>query len=236
MSAWPGVAACAGGATGFAACAASAAMMAAASAARRSPSALNGVSRAVSPCDDGFQFSFSTRAMTSAWSSPFFWRNSRMVGYQGLSSRLRSQRQSVTHGNSTQTGLPSAPATCATEVSTVMTRSSALIAPRRYRRSPRTAAARSSIGVLAFELFQIGRARAELQAGECSAAHGKQRREAATRSSERRVSLTWSGLPAQTMPIRRPFIFASRLFQRCRRLRRRAQIGNLRPEWFRAAS
>ena len=61
-----------------------------------------------------------------------FWRNSRIVGYQGLSSRPSSQRQSVTHGSGTQTGLPSAPARCATDVSTVITRSSALDGARGF--------------------------------------------------------------------------------------------------------
>src|SRR5438874_1690210 len=51
------------------------------------------------------------------------WRKRRMVGYQGLSERLRSQRQLGTKGRGTQTGTPSAPATCATEVSEVITRS-----------------------------------------------------------------------------------------------------------------
>jgi hypothetical protein len=51
------------------------------------------------------------------------WRNSRIVGYQGLSFRSGSQRQSATNGSSTQTGLPIAPARWATAVSTAITRS-----------------------------------------------------------------------------------------------------------------
>ena len=103
--------------------AASAAMMAAACAARRSPSCLNGMSSAASPAATA-RNAFATRAMTIANSSApkpdlsdfgkpdfgCFWRKSRMVGYHGLSSRLSSQRQSVTHGSSTQTGLPRLPA------------------------------------------------------------------------------------------------------------------------------
>ncbi len=46
-----------------------------------------------------------------------------MVGYQGLSSRLRSQRQSEARLSSSQTGLPIAPAKCAIDVSTVTTKS-----------------------------------------------------------------------------------------------------------------
>ena len=51
------------------------------------------------------------------------WRNSRIVGYQGLSSRSSSQRQSGEKGNATHTGAASAPARCATAVSDVITRS-----------------------------------------------------------------------------------------------------------------
>ena len=46
-----------------------------------------------------------------------------MVGYQGLSSRSSSQRQSGANGRATQTGTPSAPARWAMAVSEVMTRS-----------------------------------------------------------------------------------------------------------------
>ena len=44
--------------------------------------------------------------------------------YHGLSSRLRSQRQSGENGSKTHTGSPSAAARCATDVSTAITRSS----------------------------------------------------------------------------------------------------------------
>ena len=47
-----------------------------------------------------------------------------MVGYQGLSMRPVSQRQSGTAWSTTQTRTPSAPARCASAVSAVMTRSS----------------------------------------------------------------------------------------------------------------
>jgi len=46
-----------------------------------------------------------------------------MVGYQGESSRLNIQRQSGSSGRRVQTGLASAPARCATAVSTEMIRS-----------------------------------------------------------------------------------------------------------------
>ena len=51
------------------------------------------------------------------------WRKRRAVGYQGLSARFRSQRQSAVYGNRIHTGLPMAPARWATAVSMDMTRS-----------------------------------------------------------------------------------------------------------------
>src|SRR6266702_592951 len=50
-------------------------------------------------------------------------RKSRAEGYQGLSVRSISQRQSAAYGRRTQTGFPILPAKCAIEVSTVITRS-----------------------------------------------------------------------------------------------------------------
>ena len=47
-----------------------------------------------------------------------------MVGYQGVSSRPSSQRQSAITGSAVNTGRASAPARCATDVSQVTTRSS----------------------------------------------------------------------------------------------------------------
>lgn len=55
-------------------------------------------------------------------------RNRRMLGYQGLSIRSSIHRQSGEKGSSTQTGLPMAPAKCATEVSTLMIKSRCAIA------------------------------------------------------------------------------------------------------------
>ena len=64
-----------------------------------------------------------TRAITSDHSSPSPCRNNCSVGYQGLSSRSLSQCQSDPLASNTQAGRPSAPAKCATEVSTVTTKS-----------------------------------------------------------------------------------------------------------------
>jgi hypothetical protein len=47
-----------------------------------------------------------------------------MPAYQGVSSRSSSQRKSGLGGSSSQTGVPTAPARCATALSTVTTRSS----------------------------------------------------------------------------------------------------------------
>ena len=51
------------------------------------------------------------------------WRNSRMVGYHGVSLRPIIHRQSGQRATIIQTGLPIAAARCATDVSTQMTRS-----------------------------------------------------------------------------------------------------------------
>ena len=51
-----------------------------------------------------------TRAVTACQSPTLGWRNSRMVGYHGLSSRCSSQRQSAANGISVQTEAPKAPA------------------------------------------------------------------------------------------------------------------------------
>ncbi len=67
--------------------------------------------------------SLSMRANTPCQSPLAVWRNSRMVGYQGQSSRPISQRQSGTCLSASQIGRPSAPARWATPVSELMTRS-----------------------------------------------------------------------------------------------------------------
>src|SRR3546814_245673 len=69
-----------------------------------------------------------TRASTPSQSPKVVCRNSLALGYQGLSSRSTSQRQSALRDSTTQTGRPSAPARCATEVQVVTTRSSRRIA------------------------------------------------------------------------------------------------------------
>src|SRR6185503_12306950 len=68
---------------------------------------------------------FSTFRITACQSPGCGCRNNRAVGYQGLSSRAISQGQCGEKGSSTHTDLPIAPAQCAHEVSTVITRSSA---------------------------------------------------------------------------------------------------------------
>ncbi len=63
---------------------------------------------------------------TCCHSSSLRCRNSRMVGYHGLSSRSSSQRQSGANGRAIHTGMPSPPARCAKAESTVITRSRTL--------------------------------------------------------------------------------------------------------------
>jgi hypothetical protein len=80
------------------------------------------------------------RATTPSQSSIAGCLNSRAVGYQGLSSRPSSHRQSATYCRRTHTGLPMAPAGCTTDVSDEMTRSSkdmiAAVSPKSSIASP----------------------------------------------------------------------------------------------------
>ena len=55
--------------------------------------------------------------MTDSQSPADVCRKSRIVGYHGLSARFSIQRHSGGNGRSSQTGLPIAPAKCATAVS-----------------------------------------------------------------------------------------------------------------------
>ena len=76
----------------------------------------------------GHAFNAATMSFTTA--NQFLgvgWRKSRIVGYQGLSSRSRNQRQSAKYSSANQTGTPKAPARCATAVSQQMTRSNDFI-------------------------------------------------------------------------------------------------------------
>ena len=61
--------------------------------------------------------------MAPGQSPGLLWRKRRMEGYQMLSSRATSQRQSTLNGNRAQTGLPSAPARCAGAELSVIKRS-----------------------------------------------------------------------------------------------------------------
>src|SRR6516225_9977434 len=56
------------------------------------------------------------RANTSSQSPKRVWRNNRMVGYQGLSSRRIRKRQSAPMPRATHTGTAKPPAKCAIEV------------------------------------------------------------------------------------------------------------------------
>ena len=69
-----------------------------------------------------------TRAITAPQSPALCWRKRRALGYHGLSSRSNDHRQSAADARRIHTGLPRAPAMCATEVSTVITRSMHAIA------------------------------------------------------------------------------------------------------------
>ena len=80
--------------------------------------------------------SAATSAITSLHSPSTVCRNSRALGYHGLSFRSIIHRQSGLTGSKIQTGFPSAPAKCATEVSTVTIRSRSQIAAAVSAKSP----------------------------------------------------------------------------------------------------
>ena len=145
-------------------------MVSAACRARRSPASRNGISAEPSPLA-ALASSPATRAATSLHGWPSTWRNSRMVGYQGLSSRPKSQRQSDTHGMNSQVGLASAPARCATEESMVMTRSSASIAAAVAAKPTRSESILGDFQIAM--LLKLGGARPHLQADERHARHGE---------------------------------------------------------------
>ena len=73
------------------------------------------------------EISAAIRPNTSLQSPGFFWRKRRMVGYHGLSSRSKSQRQQPANGRTVHTGRPSAPAKWADDVSAEMIRSRFII-------------------------------------------------------------------------------------------------------------
>ncbi len=158
--------ACAGAATGATARAASTAMIAAACAARRSPSALNGGQRRVVALRDRLELLGDARddggpglALLLAEQA-----HGRIPGIVLALEHASASR--VTHGISTHTGLPSAPARCATEVSTVITRSSAAIAAAVSAKSSSSGDKIVDRELGPAELLEIGRVRAELQARE----------------------------------------------------------------------
>src|SRR5258707_5915896 len=67
--------------------------------------------------------SWAMRSNTSDQSPLRIWRKRHIVGYQGVSSRSSSQRQSGTMGNASHTGTARAPARWAVTVSHVITKS-----------------------------------------------------------------------------------------------------------------
>src|SRR5579883_3300281 len=76
-----------------------------------------------------------TRAMTPVQSPGVLCRNSRSVGYHGLSSRPRIQRQSGFAGSRTNAGRPSAPAKCTGALSMLTMTSRAMMAAARSAKS-----------------------------------------------------------------------------------------------------
>jgi hypothetical protein len=119
-----------------------------------------------------------------------------MVGYQGVSSRPRSQRQSGANGRSVHTGLPRAPARWAAAVSTVITRSRPATSPATPRKSRRS----DSWSTSATGEPSIWRA-ASPPCKLCRTTPGTAASvENAPSGTERRRSFRFWGWPAQTSP------------------------------------
>ncbi len=106
-----------------------------------------------------------TCAITPLQSSRAVCRKISMEGYHGVSLRSRSQRQSDAVGSNSQTGFPRAPARCATDVSTLTTKSSSAIAAAVSLKSsncgPRSVSGTVPSALLALQvgLFATNRAR-----------------------------------------------------------------------------
>ena len=204
-------------------------MIAAACAARRSPSALNGVSGAVSPCATASSSS-AMRAMTSAQSSPL--ASGGTAAWSGTRDCPRGRASSASRSPTAAAPRPACRARrrdARPTVSTVITRSSALTAAAVSAKSlelRRKIVDRHVAFALCFSFLRSAARGPNCRLANDAPAHGEQRRKRA-RSSERRLSLTCSGLPAHTKPTLRPAILASRVFPALRRLRRRAQIGHV---------
>jgi hypothetical protein len=81
------------------------------------------------PREHALTWRVSATLANRACHSPFCWhRNNRAVSYQWVRSPSMPQRYSAAAGRQIHTGTPSAPARCATAVSTVITRSNSIIA------------------------------------------------------------------------------------------------------------
>ena len=133
---------------------------------------------------------------------PSRWRKRRIVGYQGLSSRPRNQRQSDTQGVISHTGLARAPARCATAESTVITRSSALMAAAVAAKPTRS----GEMSVMANSGWSL---RSAARGPTCRLVDRTPLGVASSGFSwlsaiERRASLVCSGLPPQARPTLNP--------------------------------
>ncbi len=203
MSAWPGLTACCWSTRpALRRRAASAAMMAAACAARRSPSALNGMSGAMSPLATAVS-SFATRAMTAVQSSPSCLAEQPHGRVPGIVLALRASS-----ANRSPTAAAPRPACrgrrqdAPSAVSTVITRSSALTARCAIRRNPSNGGGkildRRDCLLALFSFLQIGTRAGRLEGSRTTRRVQQTAASSSSRSIERRGSLTCSGLPAHT--------------------------------------
>ncbi len=142
------------------------------------------------------------RAKTASQSPSVFWRNRRMVGYQGVSVRFSSQRQSAMVERASQMGTARAPARCAAAVSAVMTRSRFFITAPVSTNAPVSASSASDSSVTEMRpvreriwstpspFWRLYSCTPGTAASGAKAASG----------TERCRSHLWCGLPCQAMP------------------------------------
>ena len=136
-----------------------------------------------------------------------------MVGYQGLSSRSSSHRQSGTKGISVQIGHPRAPVIWATEVSTDTTRSRLLTAAAVSAKSLRKGATSVPVSPTIFAASPCLPPSRLYTETPRTLVRGWKR----NASIDRLRSFLWADLPAQTIPsrnfFRRPRRFAHSFFR-----------------------
>src|SRR5258706_5189370 len=115
-----------------------------------------------------------------------------MDGYQGVSWRSSIQRQSGAKGSIVQTGLPKAPARCATEVSTEISKS-------RLRRIA-AVSSKSDDGSSNSTIFRLGAPAAPFCNPKNTVSPSPDSADSSKGEIERLRSFLWRGFPDQVTP------------------------------------